>query len=41
MMRYRRQRGLVVVNSVGGAVEEGMVSEVNGVRIEAPLDARQ
>ena len=30
------KRGLVVVNSVGGAVEEGMVSEVNGVRIELP-----
>ncbi len=26
----------MVVNSVGGAVEEGMVSEVNGVRIELP-----
>lgn len=30
------QRGLLVVRSVSGIVEEGMVSEVNGVRIELP-----
>lgn len=30
------QRGLSVVRSVNGTVEEGMISEVNGVRIELP-----
>lgn len=30
------QRGLSVVSRVNGTVEEGMVSEVNGIRIELP-----
>nr|WP_272926818.1 ATP-dependent helicase [Photobacterium halotolerans] len=30
------QRGLSVVSSVSGTVEEGMISEINGIRIELP-----